>query len=233
MSWRQLTGAAAVWAALAMIVVGIVLTDPEAIAIGVGLAVGAFLLRFRSGLLGRLLLLVLFADVALWMVPAAATNIANGEDLLAVAPPVVLAAVAIVGLVAVLVTLMTRSRADKGAARLLAPAAVLAVAAVVVSQLGLFGDPVEVRRGDVLLKMKAAEFARERIQATAPVSIVADNEDLFWHTVTIDELDVDVRIPVQARRRVVIDAPPGSYTYYCAIPGHESRMKGTLVIVET
>ena len=221
------------WAALAMIVVGIVLTDPEAIAIGVGLAVGAFLLRFRAGLLGRLLLLVLFADVALWMVPAAATNIANGEGLMAVAPPVVLATVALVGLVAVLVTLVTRSRADNGAARLLAPAALLAIAAVVVSQLGLFGDPVEVRPGDVLLKMKAAEFARERIEGRAPVSIVADNEDLFWHTVTIDELDVDVRIPVQARRRVVIDAPPGRYTYYCAIPGHETRMKGTLVIVGT
>lgn len=221
------------WAALAMIVVGIVLTDPEAIAIGVGLAAGAFLLRFRSGLLGRLLLLLLFADVALWMVPAAATNIANGEGLLAVAPPVVLAAVAIVGLVAVLVTLVTRARADSGAARLLAPAALLAIAAIVVSQLGLFGDPVEVRSGDVLLKMKAAEFAREHIEAPAPVSIVADNEDLFWHTVTIDELDVDVRIPVQARRRVVIDAPPGRYTYYCAIPGHETRMKGTLVIVGT
>ena len=232
MSWRQLTGAAAVWAALAMIVVGVVLTDPEAIAIGVGLAVGAFLLRFRSGLLGRLVLLVLFADVAVWMVPAAATNIANGEGLMAVAPPVVLAAIAIVGLVADLVTMVRRSRADDGAARLLAPAALLAVGAVVVSQLGLFGEPVEVRDDDVVLEMKAAEFAREHIEAPSPVAIVADNEDLFWHTVTIDALDVDVRIPVQARRRIVIDAPPGRYTYYCAIPGHETRMKGTLVIVE-
>lgn len=220
--------AASAWAALLMIGVGIALTDPEAIAIGVGLAGGAVLLRWRKGLLGRLIVLVLFADVLLFMAPAAVANIANGEGLMAVVPPVALAVVALLGLVA---TLVSWFAPDGRAGRLVAPALVVIVVASVVSQLGVFGDPVELRAGDVHLEMKAAEFARERIEVdTGQVSVVADNADLFWHTFTIDELDVDVRIPVQARRRVTFDVAPGTYTYYCAVPGHESRMKGKLVV---
>src|SRR5688500_13332196 len=104
MSWRELMAAASGWAALLMVGVGIALTDPEAIAIGVGLAVGAVLLRWRKGLLGRLIVLVLFADVLLFMAPAAVANIANGEGLMAVVPPVALAVVALLGLIATLVT---------------------------------------------------------------------------------------------------------------------------------
>lgn len=220
--------AAAVWTALLMIGVGIALTDPEAIAIGVGLAVGAALLRWRGGLLGRLVVLALFVDVAVFMVPAAVTNVANGEGLGAVFPPVALSAVAGLGLIATLVSWL----APGGRAGfLVGPAAALVVVVLVVSRLGVFGDPVDVRAGDIHLKMKSALFARERIEVEAgTVSVVADNQDLFWHTFTIDELDVDIRIPVQARRRVTFDVRPGSYTYYCAVPGHESRMRGKLVV---
>lgn len=219
------------WAALLMVVVGIVLLDPEAIVIGVGLAVGAFLLRWRKGLVGRLLLLALFADVTAWMVPAAVANIANGEDPVAVVPPVALGIVALVGFTAVTVTLVRRNRAGDRAGWIVATAAAALVGALVVSQLGLFGDPVDVRAGDEVLEMKAALFDRERITVEAgTVSIVADNRDLFWHTFTIDELDVDVRIPVRARRRVTFPVQVGTYEFYCAIPGHESRMKGKLVV---
>lgn len=228
MSWRELMAAASVWAALLMIGVGIALTDPEAIAIGVGLALGAVLLRRGKGVLGRLIVLVLFADVLVFMAPAAVANVANGEGLMAVLPPVALAVVALLGLVA---TLVSWFAPEGRSGRLVLPGVAVIVVVAVVSQLGVFGDPVDLRAGDEVLKMKAAEFARERIEVDAgPVSIVADNADLFWHTVTIDELDVDVRIPVQARRRVTFDAEPGTYTYYCAVPGHEARMKGKLVV---
>src|SRR5688500_18052905 len=112
MTWRRLVAAAAVSSALLMIGVGIALRDAEAIAIGVGLAVGAALLRSRAGLLGRLALLVLFADVVLWMAPAAVANTAHGEGAAAVAMPLVLAVVALVGLVADVVLFVARRRAD-------------------------------------------------------------------------------------------------------------------------
>jgi plastocyanin len=232
MTWRRLVAATAVWAAVLIFGVGIALSDVEAVAIGVGLGVGAALLRFRAGLLGRLVLLALFADVVAWMAPAAVANVAHGEDLAAVAMPLVLAVVACVGLVADLVLLVTRQRADSRATPVLALAAVVLAAALVVSQLGVFGDPARLQAGDELVEMKDAKFVRERIAVEAgPVAVVVDNEDLFWHTFTIDELDVDVRTPVKATRRAVFTARPGTYTYYCAIPGHQAiGMEGVLVV---
>ena len=82
-------------------------------------------------------------------------------------------------------------------------------------------DGAELQPGDVLVEMKAAKFARERITVpSGPVSVVVDNADLFWHTFTIDELDVDVRVPVQARAAPSSTPRPAPTHYYCAIPGH-------------
>jgi plastocyanin len=231
-TWTRLTGAAAVWTALLMLGIGIYLTDLEAIAIGVGLFVGVVLLGFRKGLLGRLALLVLFADVAVWMVPAAVTNIAHGEDLTAVAAPLAIGAVALLGLIADIVLLVTRSRAEKGAGRVVALAALLVVGSVVASQLELFGEPVEAREGDIVVWMRDVEFDPDDILANGrTVTLVVENADLFWHTLTIEELDVDVRVPVKARRRTTFIAPPGTYEFICAIPGHDAAgMNGTLVV---
>jgi len=233
MTWRRLTGAAAVWTALLMLGVGIALSDLEAVAIGLGVAVGAALLRVRRGLLGRLALLALFADVALWMVPAAVTNVAHGEDLVAVGVPVVLATAALLGLAAAAVSLATRNRATAGAGRVVAGTALVAVAAVAASQAGLFGDPVEQQRGDLVVAMRNVRFVPADLEGTDdnPVTVVVENDDLFWHTFTIEQLDVDVRVPVKGRRRVTMTAPPGDYEITCEIPGHTAvGMDGTLTV---
>ena len=47
------------------------------------------------------------------------------------------------------------------------------------------------------------------------VVVELENHDLFWHTFTIDELGVDLKVPVEARQQVVFDAPPGIYTFHC------------------
>jgi plastocyanin len=222
--------------ALVMIAVGIVLSDAEAIAIGVGLAVGVALLSFRSGLLGRLALLVLGLDVLGFMAAAAIANLTGGEGVGAVVVPLALSVGAAVTAVAAVCDLLRHRGRNLGGHRLVAGVAAGSVAVfaigLVVAAFGGFGDPVELQPGDVLLKMKAAKFARERITvAGGQVGIVVDNEDLFWHTFTIDELDVDVRVPVSSRRRAVFTAPPGTYEFYCAIPGHRAiGMEGTLVV---
>jgi plastocyanin len=220
-----------VWTALLMLAVGVYLTDLEAIAIGVGLLIGAFLLRWRSGLLGRLALFVLFADVAAWMVPAAVTNVAHGEDLVAVAAPLAVGSAAVLGLIAVVVLLVARSKADAGAGPLAALAVLVVVVGVVASQVGLFGDPVEAQRGDIAVRMKDVRFVPEDIRGDGTVTVVVENDDLFWHTFTIEDLDVDVRVPVKGTRRVTFDAEPGTYEITCAIPGHTAAgMEGTLVV---
>lgn len=69
--------------------------------------------------------------------------------------------------------------------------------------------------------------------ATGPghVSLSLANRDLFWHTFTIEELDVDLRVPLSATMTVTFEAPPGEYRYFCDIPGHvQAGMEGLLVV---
>jgi hypothetical protein len=44
------------------------------------------------------------------------------------------------------------------------------------------------------------------------------NHDLFCHTFTIDELDVDLEAPLGGAREVSFTAPPGTYRFYCRCP---------------
>jgi len=58
-----------------------------------------------------------------------------------------------------------------------------------------------------------------------------DNRDVWWHTFTIDALHVDVQVPSSGKRNVTFNAAPGTYTFYCAVPGHAALgMKGTLTV---
>ena len=236
MTWGLLLRVGGAKTALLMIIVGIALSDAEAIAIGVGLAVGVALLSFRTGLLGRLALLVLGLDVLGFMAAAAVANVTSGEGAGAVVVPLALSVGSAVTAVAAVCDLLRHRGRDMGGHRLVGGVAVGSVvvfaAGLVVAAVGGFGDPVRLQKGDVLLRMKAAKFAREKITVKGgQVGVVVDNEDLFWHTFTIDELDVDVRVPVSAKRRAAFTAPPGTYTYYCAIPGHQAiGMEGTLVV---
>ena len=65
--------------------------------------------------------------------------------------------------------------------------------------------------------------------SSGKVTVAIRNRDLFWHTFTIDALKVDVRAPVGRLRTATFEAKPGTYTYYCRIPGHATLgMRGTL-----
>jgi plastocyanin len=183
-----------------------------------------------------LVVLGLCADVLAWMAPAAVTNVAHGEGLVAVAVPLALTLGALVSCAAAVCDLLRHRGHSAGGRPVMIAVAGAGVAAFVaglaVAQLGLFGDPVRARPGDVVLGMRAARFAKDVIRVRAgTIGVVVDNADLFWHTFTIDALHVDTRVPVQARRRVTFQAAPGTYTYYCAIPGHRTiGMEGTLTV---
>jgi plastocyanin len=63
------------------------------------------------------------------------------------------------------------------------------------------------------------------------VTVAVRNRDLFWHTFTIDALGVDVAVPVGRLRSASFEARPGTYSYYCRIPGHETLgMRGTITV---
>lgn len=233
--WQWLLRGTALCTLLLLVAATVALRDLEAAAISAGFAVGCGLLLFRRGLAGQLLLAVMFANVAFWMVLGAATNIAGGEGFVPLVLPAALAASSLTGLVAAIAALATRkapSAASRGPLVVAVGGAQVLIALLVAGALtgGWAGGPSE--DVDLALVAEQAAFSSTALTADAGrISVSLANRDLFWHTFTIDELDVDVNVPVNAERSTTFDAPAGTYTFVCRIPGHESAgMVGTLEV---
>ena len=69
------------------------------------------------------------------------------------------------------------------------------------------------------------------IPADTGVTFTLANEGVTLHNFSIDALDVSVDVDAGASKEVVIDAPAGTYEYYCNVPGHKAAgMVGTLTV---
>ncbi|MEZ4589516.1 MAG: cupredoxin domain-containing protein [Chloroflexota bacterium] len=73
-----------------------------------------------------------------------------------------------------------------------------------------------------------------RVLAGEPVTFALQNRDMYAHSFDVDELGWHVAMP--ANDQIVVDftaVSPGTYTIYCAIPGHrEAGMVATLLVEE-
>ncbi len=227
LSWRRLIQVSAVANLVLLLGVAAALGDAEAALIGVGFAIGLTLLNLRHGLPSRLLLLLLFIDVLAWMLLGAITNIANGGSLIAIAVPAALTSTSTVGLVATLAG-WRQARGGTGPLMALGVAGSLFAVALLA---GLFTSSGANATADVRVRSENVLFSPTALEAqSGQVTVELSNGDLFWHTFTIDELGVDLAVPVSGSRQATFDAPPGTYRFYCRIPGHETRMVGTLTV---
>jgi uncharacterized cupredoxin-like copper-binding protein/mono/diheme cytochrome c family protein len=69
------------------------------------------------------------------------------------------------------------------------------------------------------------------IPANTDVPFTLPNDGASAHNFSIDELGISIDIAPGATEETVINAPPGTYEYYCNIPGHkEAGMVGTLIV---
>jgi uncharacterized cupredoxin-like copper-binding protein len=69
------------------------------------------------------------------------------------------------------------------------------------------------------------------IPANSDVTFTLPNDGVTVHNFSIDALGVSVDQPPGETQTAVINAAPGSYEYYCNVPGHkEAGMVGTLVV---
>lgn len=217
---------------LTMGLVGVVLGDLEAIAVALGFGVASFLLRRGRGRAGALGLAVVSAVTLLFMLPASLTNLTSGARLVAVAVPAVLSSVALAALGSALWWLTGRANERSAGPRvLLALAAALGVGLVGATLLA-GGDLPEAGQGDLRLDSEMLAFSETELTAPAgKVTVELTNQDLFWHTFTIDELGVDLLVPVLGRRSTSFTASPGVYRFVCRIPGHVGAgMEGTLTV---
>jgi len=89
-------------------------------------------------------------------------------------------------------------------------------------------DPVE-------LDATGSVFTQKTLQlSTGPGTIYVVNADAGPHTFDV-ELNghlLSYPVPAHSTTAVVLDLAAGSYTYWCAIPGHRASMEGTLEVIE-
>jgi uncharacterized cupredoxin-like copper-binding protein/mono/diheme cytochrome c family protein len=69
------------------------------------------------------------------------------------------------------------------------------------------------------------------IPADTDVTFTLPNDGVTVHNFSIDALGISVDQPPGETQTAAINAPPGTYEYYCNVPGHkEAGMVGTLVV---
>jgi plastocyanin len=160
----------------------------------------------------------------------------HGASGAAIILPASLAAVSLVGFLAATVcVLKPRASAVPNHAAVNLVVAVLLVLSVILG-IGLLRGTASAARvlpsGGVKLVTENMAYSKTELAArTGDVTIALENHDLFWHTFTIDQLGVDIKVPMQATDQIRFQAPPGVYTFHCTIPGHEMLgMHGTLTV---
>lgn len=65
------------------------------------------------------------------------------------------------------------------------------------------------------------------------MSITIDNQGEVRHTWTIEGMESDVMLDANSGQTDsgTVDLEPGTYTFYCDVPGHrEAGMEGTLTV---
>lgn len=84
------------------------------------------------------------------------------------------------------------------------------------------------------LTVSHLQFGQAELRARVgeTVALRLENQDSAAHAFDIDELGIHVAMPAgQPALALFMATAPGTYTYYCSVPGHrEAGMVGTLVV---
>lgn len=232
--WPTLLHVAAIGNLAALLSLALFNRDQLAIVLAAIVLLGLLLRQLRSGILGSLVLTGALADQSIYTVVGAITNVLHGEGPRAVFMPAFIAATAVAGLIAAVATIIWRH--NPAAGQRVAPRVAQAVslffvlllyASVFTAQDGSAAAP-----SDIVLHTANMAYSQSALVAeSGTVTLELSNDDLFWHTFTVDELAVDLLVTENGTRQVTFEAPPGSYYFYCAIPGHATLgMTGTLTV---
>ena len=232
LSWPRLLFYSGLAAFVALSVFAVTNGDLEAAMVAVGFGLSLGLLRFRGGGLGRVGIGLLSAIMFFFMLTAAVTNVRSGSPVGAVLLSGGLASIAFAGLVSAIGVQANRepTTGDDRSPWYLAGASIVLF-------LGLWGwslassDPTEPAADATLVAKNVAFSSSSLSMSSGDVTLSLANQDLFWHTFTIDSLGVDLPVPVGATRSVTFTVAPGTYEFECRIPGHpEAGMVGTLTV---
>lgn len=231
-TWRGLLSATTLamtaWGAILMWIAGEFIPD---VAVFMALlAAGATLNHRGGGRAGPIVLLTLGAVILLMSAPFAIPDLAYPDS------PANFAFHGVAGLTIpvamALAALGTLRRWRGDAARTVALAAVGLIglgAAISLGVAAVTGSDVA-EAGDVTIVADAVEYPAVVELDAATTALYVENRDPIRHTFTAPELDLDVELPAGVGRRVLLpELEPGTYTFLCAVTGHE-RMVGELIV---
>lgn len=230
LTWRRLLFIAGMAATLAIGTVSAVLGDLEGGAVTLGFALATWLTRVRRGTVGAIGVAMGGAITLYFMLTAAMTNIREGSPMSSVLISSVLAAVSLLALIAAVGFVADRTSGSATGPWFAVGTSVVMLGALVVW--GVSITRVVMDAGDIVVVSENMAFSETELRVNeGEVVVTMENKDLFWHTFTIEELGVDLRVPVGAELGASFDAPAGEYQFVCAIPGHpEAGMVGTLTV---
>jgi len=82
------------------------------------------------------------------------------------------------------------------------------------------------------LTAENVKFVPTTMTASAgQIQVTVDNKDPIPHNIAIDTLNLSVDLPPGRATSVTFQAKPGTYTFYCNIPGHrQAGMEGALTV---
>jgi plastocyanin len=233
--WRSLLDLAALANLAVLLFMGLAHGDILALVLGTITMIGLALTCIRNGLLGVVILGLLFADIAGWTVSGAVNNFLHREQGMALLLPSFLGVISLTGLAAVAGLLINwrKKQTGSGFAVLVGSAGLTLLFVVTLASLFVRGPVTpDIPGTSIVLDSKSMLYSSSDLTASeGHITLTLANDDLWWHTFTIDELDVDLHVPMGAERSVTFSAPAGEYRYYCGIPGHEAiGMYGTLTV---
>lgn len=228
--WRGLTVVSGSLSSLAVGGVALYLSDIEGGMVAIAFAISTWLVARRKDRFGAVGLFLVSGITIFFMATAALANLEGWGGSVGILIPTVLSALSLMTLLAA-VGFWIRRDGYAGYGPWLVFGATLAVLLAPMFFGALSAEPTQAD-ADLVVVAENVGFDQE-VLTIGPGSITAslENRDLFWHTFTIEELDVDLKVPVSATMTVTFDAPPGEYRFFCDIPGHpEAGMEGTLLV---
>lgn len=232
--WFWLVQVTAIIETALLFVAGVYLRDAEALAFAFVVLLTLGWIFFRPGrIIPVAVRSLVFLDVAFWMLPAAYSNAVNHGSLGSILVPGALGTIATAGLLGAAGFFISRGNRTAGrrGSQLVAATALTAILAFAVVAVASASSTSAAGNAIVISATNARFSTTSLTSSQGTVTVDFTNNDLFWHTFTIDALGVDVRAPVKGHRTVTFRATPGTYEFYCAIPGHKSiGMRGTLTI---
>ncbi|HVF12339.1 MAG TPA: cupredoxin domain-containing protein [Actinomycetota bacterium] len=94
--------------------------------------------------------------------------------------------------------------------------AVVAVAAIVSGGLTFAGkETASGTSADATIATKDFKFSPKELKVAGGSTILVRNSDPFFHTFTIEELDIDIKLTAGDEVEVALPATTGTYRFYC------------------